>query len=443
MRSTVLVSEYISYIPAAVLFNCKITELRGVNVWESSVALAAILMQPATILIDHAHFQYNTVMLGLVLASMTSFLTNRYLWGCAFFVGAICFKQMALYFAPAMFSYLIGICLLPRPNVLRLVSIALVTILSFAVIFGPLLLGSLFESINDPKLVSSLKSPPILRSLPLQLDTTSWYYVLVLQLAQCIHRIFPFARGIFEDKVANFWGCVHTIHKLNLYPTPILQRISMLATFISILPTCMTISLFPRKELLPWALASSAWGFFLFSFQVHEKSVLLPLLPMTMLLGSEGGLGSEMRAWIGWANILGVWTLFPLLKRDELRMPYAVLTLLWTYFLGIPPSLWSLYTPRQTELAAPTKLLHLTFYTAMLTWHILDAFLAPPTGKPDLWVVINTLVGAAGFTICFLWCSWQLILRSGLMEDYFGVRIRLEKLGNVEPQKQKTTKKSQ
>ncbi|MCJ1414842.1 Glucosyltransferase-like protein [Xylographa parallela] len=443
MRATVLVSEYASYVPAAILFNRKIAKLRGISAWESSVVLAAVLLQPSTILIDHAHFQYNTVILGLVLASMTSVLANRYLWSCVFFVGALCFKQMALYFAPAMFAYLVGICLVPRPNVLRFVSISLVTILSFAVIYGPLLLGSLYESTKDSKLVNNLEPPPTLKSLPLQIDTNSWYYPLVLQLAQSMYRIFPFARGIFEDKVANFWGCVHTVHKLNGYPIPMLQRISMLATFISILPTCMTISLFPRKELLPWAMASSAWGFFLFSFQVHEKSVLLPLLPMTVLLGIEGGLGTELRAWIGWANIIGVWTLFPLLKRDELRMPYAVLTLLWTYLLGLPPVSWRLYTPRQSELAAPTKLLHLAFYMAMLIWHVLEAFVAPPAGKPDLWVVINTLIGAAGFGICLLWCSWQLILRSGLMEDYFGVRIRLEKLEKVDVKEKKALKKSQ
>lgn len=62
----------------------------------------------------------------------------------------------------------------------------------------------------------------------------------------------------------------------------------------------------------------------------------------------------------------------------------------------------------------------------MIAWHIGEAFVPPRADKPDLWVVLNVLVGFAGFGICFLWCSWQLILRSGMMEDYFGVRLRLE-----------------
>ena len=427
MRSTVLISEYLIYVPAAVILNRRLARMRGVSAWESSIVLVAILMQPATILIDHAHFQYNTVMLGFVLASMSSVLAGRYLWSCVFFVSALCFKQMALYFAPAIFAYLLGSCLLPRFNALRLIQLALVTALSFAVIFAPLLLGSVYEFVKEPSLAVGLEPPALLSLLPAGVKPKSWSYLLFLELSQSIHRVFPFARGIFEDKVANLWCCVNTLHKLNAYPISMLQRVSLSATLISILPACMTISLFPRKELLPWAMASSAWGFFLCSFQVHEKSVLLPLLPMTMLLGGDGGLGPDMRSWIGWANMLSVWTLFPLLKRDELRVPYAVLTLLWAYLLGLPPATWTLYTPSQNDLAAPTKLLHLAFYAAMLVWHLLEAFVATPSGKPDLWAVINALIGAAGFGVCWLWCTWQLILRSGVLEDYFGVRIRLEK----------------
>lgn len=37
-------------------------------------------------------------------------------------------------------------------------------------------------------------------------------------------------------------------------------------------------------QLLPYALLTSSMSFFLFSFQVHEKTILLPLMPMTLLL---------------------------------------------------------------------------------------------------------------------------------------------------------------
>ncbi|RYE94197.1 MAG: hypothetical protein EOO77_44480, partial [Oxalobacteraceae bacterium] len=64
MRATVIVSEYLILVPAAVIFIRHMSKLCGITTWESSVALTAVLMQPATMLIDHGHFQYNAVMLG-------------------------------------------------------------------------------------------------------------------------------------------------------------------------------------------------------------------------------------------------------------------------------------------------------------------------------------------------------------------------------------------
>ena len=424
MRATVLISEYFTYIPAAVVYVRHSAQLGGVSVWESSIALTAILMQPATMLVDHAHFQYNTVMLGFVLACMSSLLAGRVLWASVFFVAALGFKQMALYYAPAVFAYLLGVCFVPQTNLSRFLGIALITVLSFAITFAPFILGAIYGTHHDvspPPGTKGTTPSPLIASIPFAIDTQSWYYPVLVQLSQIIHRIFPFARGLFEDKVANVWCAIHTVHKLHHYPNAKLQRLSLSATLIAILPACMTISLFPRKELLPLALSSTAWGFFLCSFQVHEKSVLLPLLPMTLLLGAQDGLSAEVRAWVGWANVIGSWTLFPLLKRDELRVPYAVLTLLWAYLLGLPPMSFSLYFGRRTErtsIGIATKVVHLVFYAAMISWHVLEAFVQPPEGKPDLWLVLNALIGAAGFGVCFLWCTWRLIDKSGVMQGY-------------------------
>ena len=448
MRATVIISEYLVHIPAAIIFNRKLAQQRGVSKWESSIALTAILMQPATILIDHAHFQYNTVMLGSVVASMSSLLSDRYMWACVFFVSALCFKQMALYYAPAMFAYLIGVCLLPKPRFGRFMGIFIITILSFALMFAPLLFGSLYDTYRgiSPYLdIKDREVNPLFSQIFPFIGSNSYLYSLLLQLTQSIHRIFPFARGLFEDKVANIWCAIHTLHKLNTYPIPLLQRISLLSTIVAILPACMTISTFPRKDLMPWALASCAWGFFLCSFQVHEKSVLLPLLPMTIMLGGDGGLGSETRAWVGWANMLAVWTLFPLLKRDELRVPYFVLSLLWSYLMGLPPTSLDLYMGKQAKKSGvrlSTSVMHLGFYAIMIGWHLTEAFIETPNGKPDLWVVLNVLVGAAGFGVCYLWCTWQLLLRSGILQEWFEFREKMGKEIGKEKEKQTSNHKS-
>lgn len=121
---------------------------------------------------------------------------------------------------------------------------------------------------------------------------------------QSLHRIFPFARGLFEDKVANFWCTLNVVVKLRtIFSTTALTRIALLATLVAILPSMAAIfhataTAAPTKHkapaavsLLPYAMLASSLAFFLFSFQVHEKSILLPLLPATLLMAS-GEVGS-------------------------------------------------------------------------------------------------------------------------------------------------------
>ncbi|GAB7352700.1 hypothetical protein MBLNU459_g3059t1 [Dothideomycetes sp. NU459] len=418
MRATVIVSEYLILVPACVICIRHLARLYGVNTWESSIALTAVLMQPATMLIDHGHFQYNTVMLGFVLASISSMLSGRPLWSCVYFVAALGFKQMALFYAPVVFAYLLGICVFPRIDIVRLLSIALVTLISFAVLFLPFLLGVGYDVRRNIPLPSDAQKPPLLASLPTSISEKAWFYPFLFQLAQSIHRIFPFSRGLFEDKVANIWCAVHTsgIHKLHHYPSELLSRAALGLTSLSILPPCAIIFFKPRKELVPWAFAATAWGFFLCSYQVHEKNVLLPLLPTTLLLAGGSGMRADTRAWIGFANLLSTWTLFPLLQKDELRIPYYVLTLLWAYLMGLPPtSLSSYFGEQRAYLSLPTKVVHLLFYAAMMAWHVGEAFVAAPADKPDLWVVGNVCLGTAGFGLCYLWCVWNLLLKSGLL----------------------------
>ncbi|GAB7328236.1 hypothetical protein MBLNU13_g00254t1 [Cladosporium sp. NU13] len=417
MRATVILSEFAIFIPAAVLCIRQLARLHNINSWESAIALTALLMQPATILIDHGHFQYNTVMLGFQLASIASMLAGRRLWSCVFFVCALGFKQMALFYAPAVAAYLAGSCLFPRINIARFIGMAIVTLGSFAALFLPIVLGTAFDVYRSIQLPADAQTPPLLAALPLDVPSSAWYRPYLVQLLQAVHRIFPFARGLFEDKVANIWCAIHAsgLHKLTAYDQSLLSRASLLLTLAAITPPCAVIFFRPQKHLIPLAFSTTAWAFFLCGFQVHEKNVLLPLLPMTLLLGTAEGMKPAIRAWVGYANLLACFTMFPLLTRDGLRIPYAVLTLLWAYLLALPPFSLSAYTAFASE-GGPhwtSKLIHLGTYAAMLGWHGVVAFKEPPKDKPDLWVVANVLVGAAGFGCCYLWCLWRLVAGSG------------------------------
>jgi len=106
--------------------------------------------------------------------------------------------------------------------------------------------------------------------------------------------------------------------------------------------------------------------------------------------------------------------MFPLLKRDGLQTPYFVLTLLWAYLIHAPPASLSLYSG-SGGLNILVKLFHLGIYALMAAWHVVEAFVEPPPGKPDLWVVVNVLIGVAAFGACYVWCVWKLIVKSGIL----------------------------
>jgi alpha-1,3-glucosyltransferase len=72
-------------------------------------------------------------------------------------------------------------------------------------------------------------------------------------------------------------------------------------TLLAILPGVGYIFLHPHIKHFPLVFALSGLGFFLFSFQVHEKSILLPLAPASLLFFSPD---PEERKWTTWINII-------------------------------------------------------------------------------------------------------------------------------------------
>lgn len=159
-----------------------------------------------------------------------------------------------------------------------------------------------------------------------------------------IARIFPFSRGLFEDKVANFWCFSNVALKWrNLASSGTLVKLSTLMTAVGFSPAVVGLlrtgfSLRikddplnsstssaekegsnvassakveghksqenelsvtepgPLFSLLLFSMLTSSFSFFLFSFQVHEKTILVPLLPLTLIMAEASG-SVESTAW--------------------------------------------------------------------------------------------------------------------------------------------------
>ncbi|GMM38424.1 dolichyl-P-Glc:Man(9)GlcNAc(2)-PP-dolichol alpha-1,3-glucosyltransferase [Saccharomycopsis crataegensis] len=400
MRFTVIVSESLLYIPAVYYytkwFNKNMDILNKKSSLNQVLSIAVLLFQPTLILIDHGHFQYNCVMLGFALLSLDAMLNDHLMLASIFFVFSLTFKQMGLFYAPLVFAYLLGVTFNPFNELLynigvfksrrankfdfvNLFLIALATVGSFIVVFAPLYIFA-----DDGQGFANLK--------------------------QSILRIFPFNRGIFEDKVANFWCTTNTLVKYKNLPVDLLKLSALGFTVLSILPACIAIYFNPIKSLLPWALASTSWGFFLFSFQVHEKSVLLPLLPTNLLFCYVND--DELFQLLSWINNIALFSLGPLLKRDKLDLQFYTLTLLSNWLVGnlTPESLLNNLRSLFKSFFSVAWFTNWIIFGSTIGAIVLDLvpyFVEAPANLPDLWVVGNITLSFICFSIFYLYITYK------------------------------------
>ncbi|KAI8997694.1 glycosyl transferase [Pilobolus umbonatus] len=353
MRSTVFVSELLIYIPAVLIY-CQIV-YGSSGYLKKYMAATLILMQPALIMIDHGHFQYNCIMLGLTLLAINCFLTELHVFGAILFCAALGFKQMALYYAPAIFAYLFGRCFVEPEGIALFFKLGMAVLATFIWIFIPFI------------------SP-------------------IENLEQVISRIFPVARGLYEDKVANIWCALNVFVKLKqLLTIEETLKLSLFATLLFVIPVSIHLIMSPTRKRFIYALINSSLAFYLFSFQVHEKSILLPLLPVTLSILEEP-IASTL-----FVNV-SMFSLFPLLKREGLVMPYYLTSIFWNWLVGGYGS----------NVCLNARIRIWGVYIAFIMWHIAEEFIAPPANLPDLFTVINVLISCALFLsllMYFLYCQ--------------------------------------
>ena len=297
MRLSVLAADFLCFIPAVALFT-QLHYRHTKTTTAHALMLFITVIHPAYLLIDHGHFQYNCVVLGLVTYAIVGLCSGWQLMAAVLFCLALSFKQMALYYAPVFFVFLLS------DSCARSSSLA-------ALVVRVALLGATVVSTFTLMLL-----PWLLTSSPL------------LHVRQIMHRLFPVARGLYEDKVANFWCATSLLVKwTQLFERESLISWSILLTAVAFLPSLIHLFLFPSHTNLLYSLTITAFSFYFFSFQVHEKTVLLPLLPLTLLFCEHPLLSS-------WVGYVATFSMFPLLLRDRLEIAYTASILLYVCIVG-------------------------------------------------------------------------------------------------------------
>jgi alpha-1,3-glucosyltransferase len=91
--------------------------------------------------------------------------------------------------------------------------------------------------------------------------------------------------------------------------------------------------------------------------------------------------------------------MFPLLKREDLVLPYFLITILWNYLAGF----------HTIPMSKVVKLLTSICYTVILVWHVAESHIPPPQALPDLYTVLNVLFSCGCYLLAFLYFNWRQI----------------------------------
>ncbi|NXX76302.1 ALG6 glucosyltransferase, partial [Urocolius indicus] len=383
MRTTVFVADLLVYIPAVILYCFSLKETstkKKASIW--GVALC-ILLYPGLILIDHGHFQY-PLSLGFALWGVLCLSYDWDLLASVAFCLALNYKQMELYHSLPFFCYLLGKCLkkgLKGKGLILLAKIAGTVVVSFAVCW-----------------------------LPFCTDME--------QIMQVLRRLFPIDRGLFEacmhDKVANIWCSLSVLIKIKNIVSPQTQlKVSLAVTFLSLLPTCIKLTLQPSLRGFKFALVSCALSFFLFSFQVHEKSILLVSVPICLII-------NEIPFMATWFLLVSTFSMLPLLLKDGLLLAYTVTSLA---FLCTCLASFSIFDKTSAEdlqlkpfslslkgyiswFKSFPKIVRSLFVLSVALMSVLSAMSAavpPPQRFPDLFPVAVSVISCLHFLLFLLY----------------------------------------
>ncbi|KAL2414896.1 Dolichyl pyrophosphate Glc1Man9GlcNAc2 alpha-1,3-glucosyltransferase [Exophiala dermatitidis] len=274
---------------------------------QSHAVALSILLSPGLLIIDHIHFQYNGFLYGLLLLSIV--LARKeltLLYSGALFALLLCLKHIYLYLAPAYFVYLLRVYCLDPKNVLRprfshIFKLGTSIIAIFGTAFGPF---------------------------------AAWG-----QLEQLKSRLFPFARGLCHAYWApNVWAIYSFLDRVLIFMAPYLGlRVNQDAvnsvtrglvgdTSFAVLPEitaqhCFGLTLAfqiialtklwltPSWEAFVGAITLCGYASFLFGWHVHEKAILLVIIPFSLLAVKDRSYLASFRP----LAVAGHVSLFPLI----------------------------------------------------------------------------------------------------------------------------------
>ena len=320
----------------------------------SSCVALLLLFQPGLLLVDHIHFQYNGFLSAILLLSIANILEGNHLWGGFWFCILLNLKHIYLYLAPAYGMYLLAsYCLVQVKGRNRLVSFI----------------------VRASRLGSIVIVVFLVTYLPFARDLET--------LNQIVQRLFPFKRGLTHAYWApNVWSLYNCADKLlasffkdslvvtfdmdsisrtrkvsstsglvEEFEHKYLPSVKPVTTFVLVGLTTMPLAIkylmaIDRKapQLFMKGLALTAFNSFMFGWHVHEKAIIMVLLPFVPVCIVDPALKATYLR----LSLAGTYSLFPLLFEAAEYPTKVCLLISYAYiaksYLKKPDSHSKLYT---------------------------------------------------------------------------------------------------
>mmetsp|Transcript_514 Transcript_514/g.1761 ORF Transcript_514/g.1761 Transcript_514/m.1761 type:complete len:489 (-) Transcript_514:2235-3701(-) len=286
--------------------------------------IALLILHPALLIVDNVHFQYNGFVIGVLLLAFSCLADRergKFCLGAALFAAAVNLKQTLLYCVPVTMLFVLA-----SNRIRDICQAAVVAAFMFLLIWLP----------------------------------------FIPQLTAVLARLFPFGRGLLHaywapnlwsiaaalDIVLSAWrnrkskltrGLTGVSEPFTVLPN-VTPRASLILTVISMSPAFLYLlksRALQRRNLL----TAAAYAFlcaFMFGWHVHEKALLLSILPFALVQDREKSTATIFRL----MSISGTFALYPLLTDSAIISTKYVLLLTFTVFIATDvklPALETLY----------------------------------------------------------------------------------------------------
>lgn len=318
-RSTVIATELL-LLYALQLF---VDSSHGTSKRTAQAAAISILLSPGLLIIDHIHFQYNGFLYGvLILSLVLARQKSGLLMSGLVFAALLCLKHIYLYLAPAYFVFLLRTYCLSPKSIFRIqwlnsIKLGAGIAVIFGAAFGP--------------------------------------FAAKGQIPQLLSRLFPFSRGLCHAYWApNVWALYSFIDRIMIYVAPRLglpvktEALNSVTrglvgdTAFAVLPDisprmCFALTLFfqavplislfrnPSWDMFIGAVTLCGYASFLFAWHVHEKAILLVIIPFSLIALKDRRYLSAFRP----LAVSGHVSLFPLLFTSAEFPIKTVYTVSW------------------------------------------------------------------------------------------------------------------